>query len=169
MTKKIISLAIFVVMLIASLSGGIYANVRAAQEKSLYTEQLHYVEKYSSLYEKAKESNNPIIGSLYFKNLYQEKTTEAQQKAAEIKKEMKKYFAFASVLIFVAIAMGVCSFVAGRQLVKMEKPKVKKAEADDAPKPVMKAKEEPAKIEKRKSDFDLILEAPKPSIKDENK
>lgn len=164
MTKRIISLAMFVVMFIASLGGGIYANVQASQQKTLYNEQLHYVDKYQKLYDKANESNNPIIGSQYFKNLYQEKVEDATIKSNLYKKGMKKFFSFAAILIFVALAMLVCSVVTALPIVKMKKPE---AEADDdEPKPIMKAKVEPEKIE-RKSDFDIILEAPKPSIKDE--
>lgn len=179
MTKKIISLAIFVVMFIASLSGGIYANVRAFQENTLYKEQVHYTEKYSKLYDKSVNADNPIVGSQYFKNHYQEKTEEAKTKANEYKKSVRKYFAFAAILIFVAVAMCICTIVTAITMFKNKQPKKEKSE--DKPKEVKKSK--PAKVkaeqkpepsettkERPKSDFDLILEAPKPSIKDiENK
>lgn len=167
MTKRIISLAVFVVMFIASFSGGIYANVQASHEKALYNEQMGYADKYQKQYDKAMNTDNPIIGSQYFKNLYQEKTESAQKKAQEYKKEMKKYFSFAAVLIFVALAMLACSVATAMPLVKMKKPESE--EVEEAPKKVMKAKADPEKKERPKSDFDMILEAPKPSIKnDEN-
>lgn len=172
MTKRIVSLAMFLIMFIASLGGGIYANVQAAHERALYNEQIHYADKYQKLYDKAQKSDNPIIGSQYFKNLYQEKTENAQKEAISIKLVMRKYFAFTAVLYFVSLAMLICSIVTGLPLSKMKKESAEEDESDEA-KPVMKAKrkpenQEPVKKERPKSDFDLILEAPKPSIREDN-
>lgn len=158
-TKRIISLVLFCVLFLASLSGGIYANVLASQQNTLYKEQATYAEKYEKRYEIASNSDSPLIGSQYFKDFFKEKAVEAKTNADIYKKTMTKYFIFAAVLIFVALAMLACSIITALPLFKNKKQKVDTADEDD--------EQKPEKTERRKSDFDVVLEAPKPHINSE--
>lgn len=158
-TKRIISLALFCVLFIASLSGGIYANVKASEQRALYKEKAAFADRYEKQYEKAQNTDNPILGSQYFKTFYQEKAVETRAKANALKKEMTKYFIFAAVLIFVSLAMLACSIVTALPLFKNKK----KPDDDDDDVAELKAE----KKERPKSDFDIVLEAPKPHINSE--
>lgn len=157
-TKRIISLVLFCVLFLASLSGGIYANVLASQQNTLYKEQATSAEKYEKRYEIANNSDSPLIGSQYFKDFFKEKAVEAKTNADIYKKTMTKYFVFAAVLIFVALAMLACTIITALPLFKNKKQKVEAVDEEE---------QKSEKTERRKSDFDIVLEAPKPHINSE--
>ena len=160
MTKKIISLSLFAVILIVSLGFGIYANVKASEQKTIYDSQTKIYEKFDERYQKSANSENPIINSIYFQNLFKDKAESAKQKADAAQAQMRKYFIFSAILIFVACAMLVCSAATFLSMKKL-----KSAEGEAAEK--LEEVSQPEKEERAKSEFDMILEAPKTHINEE--
>lgn len=151
MKKKIFSLVLLALVFVASLTGGIYSSVQAAEQKSIFAEQTKYEQRYQKVIDKAEKTNNVVLNSQYFKSLYEGKLKDAKIQASLAKSQLKKYFAFAAVMMFVAMAMLVCIITMAMSLSKSKA----QATVDTA---------EPVENPENKDDFAEILEAPKAHI-----